>query len=80
MSEENHLDLRGREKGLSDPQDIRLFKLSFDFMQAFIAVVGFNPFNWKSPTPGGVDSSLFVGAVLTHFFERYFLVILKNRF
>jgi hypothetical protein len=49
---------------LSDSQDICLFKLSFDFMQAFIAVVGFNPFNWKSPTPGEVDSSLFVGEVL----------------
>ena len=46
---------------MSDSQDIHLFKLSFDFLQAFIAVVGFNPFSWKSPTPGGVDSSLFVG-------------------
>jgi len=48
---------------LLDSQDIRLFKLSFDFMQAFIAVVGFNPFNWKSPTPGGVDSLLFVAEI-----------------
>jgi hypothetical protein len=69
VSEESHLDLRGQEKGFSDSQDIRLFKFSFDFMQAFIAVVGFNPFNWKSPTPGGVDSSLFVGEART---KRFF--------